>query len=144
MLNSFTLVPRYRLDDSFPWLVGIDPSRQYWIWINGRRDFEEVIPGLQTAQLSTLKAAIEQFQALQPGQSMQLQRPAVTMILHCVGENCYAIAAEYQGNPVWHLFDHETIHSLLMTAHPDWQCAPADLALGQRQLNLAWQQTVAA
>lgn len=143
MINSFILAPRYRLDDDSPWLEGIDPARQYWIWINGDVDFGVAVPGLSTTSLTDLKQIMGQFQQLQPGESLTLQRPAASVVLHCVGDNAYAIAMAYQGNPVWHLFDYETLYSLLMTAHPDWQCAPGDVALGRRQLNLSWQQPVA-
>jgi hypothetical protein len=37
MTELFTLSPRYRLDDELPWLEGIDPSRHYWIRVNGER-----------------------------------------------------------------------------------------------------------
>jgi len=45
---------------------------------------------------------------------------------------------------VWHLFDYESLESLLMTAHPDWRCAPEHLALGRSLLSVAFEQPAAA
>ncbi|HEY9637141.1 MAG TPA: hypothetical protein V6D14_27320 [Coleofasciculaceae cyanobacterium] len=36
--------------------------------------------------------------------------------------------------PIFHLFDQETLDSLLMMAHPDWQCTPKDINLVQQLL----------
>ncbi|YAF97065.1 MAG: hypothetical protein AB3A66_05160 [Nodularia sp. CChRGM 3473] len=130
----FCLSPRYRLDDESPWLEGIDPSRHYWIAVNGDRNITVAVPGLVVESMSEWKQAIRQFRSLQPGEQMTLNRIASACIIHCVSSNCYAVADQINDAPVWHLFDQETLDSLLMTAHPEWQCAPSDIELGRRLL----------
>ncbi|MEB3339098.1 MAG: hypothetical protein VKJ46_16625 [Leptolyngbyaceae bacterium] len=144
MMSAFPLAPRYRLDDESHWLEGIDPSRHYWIAVNGDTDLTIAIPGLAPASMEEFKKAVLEFRALQPGQRLTLVRYASRCSIYCVSQNCYAIEAEVQGALVWHLFDQETLQSLLMTAHPDWQCAARDLELGRRLLAKSWQQAVAA
>ncbi|MBE9051077.1 hypothetical protein IQ243_11740 [Nostocales cyanobacterium LEGE 11386] len=134
MKALFCLSPRYRLDDESPWLEGIDPSRHYWIAVNGDRNITVAVPGLVVDSMSELKQAIRQFRSLQPGEQMTLNRIARACIIHCVSSNCYAVADQINDAPVWHLFDQETLDSLLMTAHPEWQCAPSDIELGRRLL----------
>lgn len=134
MEASFCLSPRYRLDDESPWLEGIDPSRHYWIKVNGDKNLTVALPGLMVSSMSELKQAIHQFRFLQPGEKMTLERIASSCTLHCVGINCYAIESTINNAPVWHLFDQESLDSLLMTAHPDWQCAPSDIELGRTML----------
>ncbi|MBD2495203.1 hypothetical protein [Nostoc sp. FACHB-280] len=130
----FCLSPRYRLDDEFPWLEGIDPSRHYWIAVNGDKNLTIAIPGLVVDAISDFKQAIRQFRSLEPGEEMTLVRMANSCKIHCVSLNCYAVETEVNNAPVWHLFDQETLDSLLMTAHPDWVCAPTDVELGRRLL----------
>jgi hypothetical protein len=144
MTNPFVLAPRYRLDDESVWLEGIDPSRNYWIAINGDSDRIVPLPGLLVDAIAELREVILEFRALEAGQSMTFARVANAYTIHCVGENCYAFAAEVNGAEVWHLFDEETLESLLMTAHPDWQCSPKDMDLGRRMLFMSWQKPVAA
>lgn len=134
MEASFCLSPRYRLDDESPWLEGIDPSRHYWIKVNGDNNLTVALPGLMVSSMSELKQAIRQFRFLQPGEKMTLERIASSCTLYCVGVNCYAIESTINNAPVWHLFDQESLDSLLMTAHPDWQCAPSDIELGRKML----------
>ncbi|MBD0343768.1 MAG: hypothetical protein ICV63_02800 [Coleofasciculus sp. Co-bin14] len=134
MTQPFILSPRYRLDDESPWLEGIDPARHYWIAVNGNADVKVAIPGLSVSSLKEWKQAIRQFRSLQPGEQMELVRIASSCTIHCISFNCYAIATEVVGAAVWHLFDQETLDSLLMTAHPDWQCAPKDIDLGRQLL----------
>ncbi|MDM9381553.1 hypothetical protein QUB80_12665 [Chlorogloeopsis sp. ULAP01] len=136
----FCLSPRYRLDDELPWLEGIDPSRQYWITVNGDKNLTVSLPGLTVSSKNELKQFIQQFRSLQPGEQMTLARINKTCTIRCVSSNCYAIEAEIDNAPVWHLFDQETLDSLLMTAHPDWQCAPKDIELGRRLLMQSFQQ----
>ena len=140
----FPLSPRYRLDDEQPWLEGIDPSRHYWLWVNGEMEWTVAIPGFTASSLDQFRDVILGFRNLQPGERLVITRAATECTIHCIGENCYAIAGEVKGAAVWHLFDHETLESLLMTSHPDWQCAPKDLDLGRRLLMQAWEQSVAA
>ena len=64
------------------------------------------------------------------------------MTLHCVSPNLYAIEGVVDGD-AWHLFDAESIEAFLMTAHPDWQCASKDIALGQSQLHASLQLAAA-
>lgn len=138
MNPHFPLAPRYRLDDELPWLEGIDPARNYWIWINGELDQGAAIPGIAATSFTEFKALIRQFRGLQAGDRMTLSRTADSLVIHCISANCYAIESEVSGAPVWHLFDQETLDSLLMTGHPDWQCAPKDIELGRRLLLRAW------
>jgi hypothetical protein len=134
MTQPFILSPRYRLDDESPWLEGIDPARHYWIAVNGNADVKVAIPGLSVSSLKEWKQAIRQFRSLQPGEQMELVRIASSCMIRCISFNCYAIATEVAGAAVWHLFDQETLDSLLMSAHPDWQCAPKDIDLGRQLL----------
>lgn len=144
MTQPFILAPRYRLDDESPWLEGIDPSRHYWIAVNGNPEIKVVIPGLTVSSLLEWKQTLRKFRSLQPGGRLELVRIASCCTIHCISTNCYAIATEVAGAPVWHLFDQETLDSLLMTAHPDWQCAPKDIDLGRQLLARSWQQVAAA
>ncbi|MEQ9551102.1 MAG: hypothetical protein RIM23_16000 [Coleofasciculus sp. G3-WIS-01] len=143
MTQPFILSPRYRLDDDSPWLEGIDPSRHYWIAINGDPDIQVAIPGLTVSSLKEWKQSIRRFRSLQPGARMEVVRIANTLTIECISANCYAIATEIDGAVVWHLFDQEALESLLMTAHPDWLCAPRDIELGRQRLARSWEQVAA-
>lgn len=134
MDTTFIISPRYRLDDESPWLEGVDPSRNYWIWVNGEQDLTVAVPGLVVGSIEEWKKNIRSFRGLQPGETMEVARVASKVVVHCVGMNCYAIVTEIAGAEVWHLFDQETIESLFMTSHPDWICAAKDLDLGRRML----------
>ena len=59
----FCLSPRYRIDDELPWLEGIDPSRHYWINVNGDKNLTVAIPGLVVDSISDLKQTIRQFRS---------------------------------------------------------------------------------
>jgi hypothetical protein len=144
MSSLFPLAPRYRLDDEMPWLEGIDPTRHYWLWINGDQSLTTLIPGLSTPKFEDFKTTVKQFRALQPGERMALGDAVPACQIVCISPNCYAIEMELNGAMVWHLFDQETLDSLLMTGHPDWQCSERDLMLGRRLLARSWAQTVAA
>ena len=144
MVRFLPLSPRYRLDDETHWLIGIDPSRHYWIAINGQDGFLDAIPGLLAFSIDELKRIFRQFITLQAGEQMTLVRAAESSTIHCISQNCYALETYFQGALVWHLFDQETMESLLRTAHPDWQCSPSDLELGRQLLVRSWQQTIAA
>ncbi|MDG2991317.1 hypothetical protein L3556_10300 [Candidatus Synechococcus calcipolaris G9] len=133
-MSHFPLCPRYRLDADDQWLEGVDPSRHYWLWVNGDRQLSVFIPGVLVTSRSELKEIIQDFRALEPGQSMQVGRIVNPLEIHCIADNCFAIADEIDGAPVWHLFDRETLDSLIMTAHPDWHCRPEDVELGRRHL----------
>jgi hypothetical protein len=65
-------------------------------------------------------------------------------MIRCISPNCYALESRINDAPVWHLFDQETLDSLLMTAHPDWQCAPSDVELGRNLLLRSFSQATAA
>ncbi|MBD2773515.1 hypothetical protein [Iningainema tapete] len=136
----YCLSPRYRLDDELPWLVGIDPSRHYWIAVNGDKSLTVAIPGLTVTAVSEIRQVIHQWRSLQPGEQMTLARIAKNYTIHCISYDCYAIASHINGAPVWHLFDEETLYSLFMTAHPDWQCAPSDVDLGRKILMRSFAQ----
>ncbi|NEP01564.1 MAG: hypothetical protein F6K58_23485 [Symploca sp. SIO2E9] len=140
MTNPLTLSPRYRLDDEFPWLEGIDPARNYWIAVNGDAALKIAIGGLFVSSYEQWKHSILKFRALQAGEQMDLVRISSSFRIHCISSNCYAIEGEVASAPVWHLFDQETLDSLLMSAHPDWQCAPTDIDLGRQMLSRSWEQ----
>ncbi len=142
-MTLFALSPRYRLDDELPWLEGIDPSRHYWISVNGDSKTQVAIPGLTVDGLSEFKQAICQFRSLKPTEQMKLMRIASDCTIHCVTSNCYAIEAEVNQATVWHLFDRETLESLLMSAHPDWRCANKDIELGRNLLTRSLARLVA-
>lgn len=144
MTQPFILSPRYRLDDESPWLEGIDPSRHYWIAVNGAADMTVGIPGLPVLSLQQWQETMGKFRSLQVGETMEVWRIARGFQIHYISVNCYAIATEIAGAAVWHLFDEETLESLLMTAHPDWQCSPKDMELGRQLLELSWQQVAVA
>jgi hypothetical protein len=134
MDTTFVISPRYRLDDESPWLEGIDPSRNYWIRVNGEQDLTVIVPGLVVGSIEEWKKNIRSLRRLRPGEKMAVARVASELVVHCVGMNCYAIVAEIAGAEVWHLFDQETIKGLFMTSHPDWICAAKDLDLGRQML----------
>ncbi|MBE9057802.1 hypothetical protein [Sphaerospermopsis sp. LEGE 08334] len=134
MKPLFCLSPRYRLDDESPWLEGIDPSRHYWIAVNGEKKVTLALPGLIVSSIEEFKQVIRKFRSLQPGEILNLARISSRCIIRCISNNCYAVEAEVNHAPVCHLFDQETLESLLMTAHPDWQCAPSDIELGRKLL----------
>jgi hypothetical protein len=134
MQEPFVLAPRYLLDDYSPWLIGIDPSRHYWIKVNGDDKLETAIPGLTIASVEEWKKTMIEFRSLQAGENMKIERVASNCTIHCVSTNCYGIESKVADAVVWHLFDRETIESLLRSSHPDWQCAPKDIELGRRML----------
>lgn len=140
MTEQFILSPRYRLDDESPWLEGIDPARYYWIFVNGSREENVSIPGLNALSISEWKECILRFRDLEPQEKMQLERIVGGCTVYCLSSNCYAIEGEVKGAEVWHLFDRETLESLLMSAHPDWQAAPQHIELGKRHLARAFEQ----
>lgn len=138
---AFYLSPRYRLDDELPWLLGIDPSRHYWIAVNGDSNLTAALPGLIVSSLSELNLIMSKFRSLNPGEQMNLTRIATTCTIHCVSIDCYAVESQINEFPVWHLFDEETLDSLLMTAHPDWQCGSSGIDLGRKLLLRSLEQT---
>jgi hypothetical protein len=142
MKPLFCLAPRYRLDDESPWLEGIDPSRHYWIAVNGEKKVTLALPGLIASSIDEFKQVVRQFRSLKPGEIMSLTRISSRCMIRCISENCYAIEARINDAPVWHLFDQETLESLLMTAHPDWQCSPSDIELGRKMLLRSLEQPV--
>jgi hypothetical protein len=145
MFSELSLAPRYRLDDESPWLKGIDPLRRYWITINGEQGFTSVLPGLKTPDFDSFCQAIRSFRNLTIGAVLTLPTDmGQDITIHCVAENCYAIEDATTPNPVWHLFDYESVESLLMTAHPDWRCAPEHLELGRSLLSVAFSQPAVA
>jgi hypothetical protein len=144
MTQSFTLAPRYRLDDESTWLVGIDPSRHYWIDINGVPELQTIVPGFVASSAMLWKQVFKQFRSLRSHEKMVIARPVEALTIHCISDNCYAIASEVFGAPVWHLFDRESIESLLMSAHPDWICAPKDIDLGRQMIERAFAQPAVA
>jgi hypothetical protein len=144
MFSELSLAPRYRLDDESLWLKGIDPLRRYWIYVNGEQDFVRILPGLKIKDIEAFRQSIHSFRNLATGAMVTLPTELGSgLTIHCVAENCYAIADSSAPNPVWHLFDYESIESLLMTAHPDWKCAPQHLELGRSVISFAFEQPAA-
>ncbi|MEO1093944.1 MAG: hypothetical protein AAFX01_03470 [Cyanobacteria bacterium J06638_28] len=141
MSNPFPLAPRYRLDDEDTWLIGIDPIRRYWLAINGDETLQAVISGLDSEDFAAFREAVFSFREMHSGDSVQLPtRAGSPLIVKCVAKNCFLLEGEVNGYAACHLFDHESLESLLMTAHPDWVCAPQHKALGSKLLSLAWSQ----
>ncbi|MEM9808834.1 MAG: hypothetical protein AAF959_26570 [Cyanobacteria bacterium P01_D01_bin.56] len=139
MQPMLALAPRYTLDDASTWLIGIDPVRRYCIRLGCESSITLKIPGLMTASFESLRNSIQTFRSLLPGASMSL--PSFTLenlTIHHLAEDLYAIPYAVNGAPAWHLFDRETLESLLLTAHPDWQCTPQDIALGRDLLYQSW------
>lgn len=144
MTQRFILSPRYRLDDESPWLEGIDPARYYWIAVNGDVGIKVAIAGLTVSSVGEWKQNMRKLRSLQPGERMELIRVTNSSTIYCISSNCYAIEAQVAGALVWHLFDQETLDSLLMTSHPDWQCAPKDVDLGRQLLARSWEKVAVA
>ena len=144
MTQRFILSPRYRLDDESPWLEGIDPARYYWIAVNGDVGVKVAIAGLTVSSVGEWKQNMRKLRSLQPGERMELIRVTSRCTIYCISSNCYAIEAQVAGALVWHLFDQETLDSLLMTSHPDWQCAPKDVELGRQLLARSWEKVAVA
>ncbi|MFG6104796.1 hypothetical protein U2F10_21200 [Leptothoe sp. EHU-05/26/07-4] len=140
MQSKLSLAPRYTLDDESAWLIGIDPVRRYWIKVDGETTIKITIPGLLIPSLETLKEAIQSFRSLPVGATLTL--PTFTrerLTIHHLTSNLYAIPHPVNGALAWHLFDHETVEAFLLTAHPDWRCAPQDIALGRDTLIQSWE-----
>ncbi|NEN87631.1 MULTISPECIES: hypothetical protein [unclassified Okeania] len=140
----FPLAPRYRLDDESPWLERIDPTRNYWIHINGEKTLTAVIPGFTVSSTDEFKQNIFQFRDLEPGAHIKIERASETCYIYCISQNCYAVECYFNKSLVWHLFDKETLESLLMTSHPDWKCASSHIELGQQMLARSLQVSTTA
>ena len=138
------LTPRYNLDDNSAWLLSIDPLRRYWLAVNGDEKFSLGVNGLFTSDMEVFRDTVLQFRDLTPGQSMRLATYSETTQIICVSANCYAIAAQVMGAEVWHLFDRESLESLLMTAHPDWTPSPEDVAKSRALLSKSWEKSLVA
>lgn len=145
MQSRFSLAPRYHLDDDLNWLVGIDPLRRYWIRVNGEDGLTVAIPGLLGEDFDAFRDAILQVRRLASGDTVSLPTGSSQQLtVRCIAPNCYGVAGTVAGAAVTHLFDQESLESLLMTAHPDWKCAPEHVTLGRRVLMQAWAQPTAA
>ena len=141
MSDRFPLVPRYRLDDEQVWLVGIDPLRRYWLLVNGDEAKPIILPGLSTSDFDQFRKAILSFRDMAAGDALAMPTSTgTTLTVRCASKNCFAIDCDVDGYPATHLFDQESLESLLMTAHPDWQCAPHHRELGRKTLSLSWNQ----
>lgn len=142
MQPALSLTPRYTLDDKASWLLGIDPVRRYWIYVNGQQSTPVTIAGLLIPSPETLQEAIQSFHSLAVGATLTL--PTFTrerLAIHHPVENLYAIPGPVEGGNTWHIFDRETIEAFLLSAHPHWKCAPEDLALGRALIEQAWEQS---
>ncbi len=141
---KLSLAPRYRLDEDSSWLLAIDPVRRYWIAINGDERLSTEIAGLLTSDQQKFREVILQFRALTPGLTLSLPTYREETSIYCVATNCYAIADEVSGAEVWHLFDRETLESLLMTAHADWIPNTKDLERSRQLLSKSWEKSLVA
>ena len=139
-----SLVPRYRLDDDSSWLLAIDPVRRYWIATNGDERLSTEITGLLTSDKQTFREVILQFRALTSGETLNLPTYREETQIYCVATNCYAVVGEVAGAEVWHIFDRESLESLLMTAHSDWIPNPKDLERSRQLLSKSWEQSLVA
>jgi hypothetical protein len=136
MAVHLSLSPCYRINDELPWLEGIDPSRHYWIAVNGDNQHIATIPGLIIiSSMKEFRETMQRFRTLQPGEQMTIERAASITNIYCIASNFYAVEAYIDGAAVLHLFDCEALDSLLMTAHPDWQSSPKDIELGRKVLS---------
>lgn len=141
MSNHFPLAPRYRLDDEDSWLIGIDPIRRYWLAVNGDEAIRAIIPGLSVSDFEAFRDLVRSFRSMRPSDSLQLPTAVgMPLMVKCVSKNCFLVEGEIDGAPASHMFDQESLESLLMTAHPDWVCAPQHQALGSKLLSLSWTQ----
>ncbi len=138
------LTPRYRLDDDSLWLLAIDPVRRYWIAVNGEESLSVGISGLLTSDTQKFRETIIQFRALTPGKTLNLPTYGEETQIHCIATNCYAIVGKVAGAEVWHLFDRESLESLLMTAHPDWIANPKDVEVSRQLLSKSWGKSLVA
>ncbi|MEM6610943.1 MAG: hypothetical protein AAF652_01585 [Cyanobacteria bacterium P01_C01_bin.72] len=138
------LTPRYNLDDDLSWLLSVDPLRRYWIAVNGNKEFALGISGLLADKSQIFQDIVLQFRALTPGQTLRFPTYNEPTQIYCVSSNCYAILGQVTGAEVWHLFDHETMESLLMTAHPDWIPSPGDIERSRELLSKSWEQSLVA
>ena len=140
MIQPLIISPRYRLDDQISWLEGIDPSRRYWLAVNGDKNLTVIIPGLCVPSIQELKETILKLRALQPEEKMVIQRTLGRLVIRCISKNCYAIQGRVKGALTWHLFDKESLESLLLTSHPDWIPSDKDVELGRKVLEMAFEQ----
>jgi hypothetical protein len=137
--------PRYTLANETLWLVGIDPVRRYWVKVNGNPALTIAIPGLVVSSGEALRPLFLAFRTLRIGDTIALPTFTRTALkIHCLADNLYAIAYPIDNAPTWHLFDRETIETFLLSAHPDWHCAPQDLELGRDLILRSWQLPSAA
>ena len=142
-MNSY-LTPRYNLDDNSSWLLSIDPLRRYWIAVNGDENYSLRINGLLTSQTEIFRDTVLQFRALTPGETLKVPSFDEPTEIYCVSSNSYAIAGQFMGAEVWHLFDRETMESLLMTAQSDWIPSPKDIAKSRNLLSKSWEKSLLA
>ncbi len=140
MIQPLIISPRYRLDDQISWLEGIDPSRRYWLAVNGDKNLTVIIPGLCVPSIQELKETILKLRSLQPEEKMVIQRTLGRLVIRCISKNCYAIQGRVKGALTWHLFDKESLESLLLTSHPDWIPSDKDVELGRKVLEMAFEQ----
>ena len=141
---KLSLTPRYRLDDDFSWLLAVDPLRRYWIAVNGNNCLSTEIAGLLTSEPQELREIILQFRALNPGETLKLPTYREETLIYCVATNCYAIVSEVAQAEAWHIFDRETLESLLMTAHSDWIPNPKDVERSRQLLSQSWNKSLVA
>ena len=139
-----SLVTCYRLDDDSSWLLAIDPVRRYWIAINGDERLSTEIAGLLASEPQKFREIILQFRALTPGLTLSLPTYREETSIYCVATNCYAIVDEVSEAEVWHLFDRETLESLLMTAHADWIPNTKDIERSRQLLSKSWEKSLVA
>jgi hypothetical protein len=92
-------------------LEGVDPSRHYWIFVNGDRNLSVTIPGLIASSIEELRETILHFRSLKSKETMAIARIAGALTIHCISNNCYAIEGEVEGALTWHLLERESLES---------------------------------
>ena len=141
---KLSIIPRYRLDDDCSWLMAVDPLRRYWIAVNGNEHLSTEIAGLLTSDPLQFREIILKFRALNPGEDLELPTYGEETQIYCVATNCYAIVGNVHQAEAWHLFDRETLESLLMSAHPDWMPSPKDVERSRQLLSQSWNKSLVA
>jgi hypothetical protein len=159
MVPALSLSPRYCLNDQQNWLNWLDPHHS-WIRVNGCADLKVRLPGLAAASGEEFRSVLRQLRALQPGSELQLIRSASVTTIYRVSDSCYAIFGQVNDPingpidgltngpigdvPIMHLFDPETLESLLHASYPDGSGRPQTLDWEHCWLSQSWERAIAA
>jgi hypothetical protein len=155
MVPALSLSPCYRLADQQNWLNWLDPHHS-WIKVNGCAELKVRLPGLAAASVEEFRSVLRQFRALQPGSELQLIRSASVTTIYCVSDSCYAVFGQVNAAPIGaidspigevpilHLFDPETLESLLHASCPDSSGRPQTSDGAHCWLSQSWERAIAA